>query len=155
MTTTMHMDQDHPIHLPDPATQPEFYESVPTKRLIAFFIDALLIAFVAFILSAFTLFTALLIFPALYAVVSFLYRWWALAARSATPGMRIMSVEFRQKNGHKFDTGTAFLHTVGYFVSVAVFPAQLISIALMLLSERKQGLTDMILGSVLINTRYE
>jgi len=99
----------------------------------------------------FTAFIGAFFLPLLYAVVSFLYRWWGLAAASATPGMRLTSLELRTREGLRFDGATAFLHTAGYFVSVAVFPLQLVSIVLMLISARGQGLTDHILGTAAIN----
>ena len=139
--------------LPLPETQPEFYEDVNPKRLMAWIIDVLLISAVTAVLTVFSLFTALFFLPFLYAAVGFLYRWIGLSRHSATLGMRVMSVEFRKSDGEDFDGGTAFLHTLGYYVSVAIFPAQLVSIVLMLMSERKQGLTDMVLGTVLLNMR--
>lgn len=139
--------------LPHPETQPDFYEDVNTKRLIAWFIDVLLITAVTAVLTVFSLFTALFFLPLLYAAVGFVYRWIGLSRHSATIGMRVMSVEFRGSDGEDLDGGTAFLHTAGYYASVAIFPAQLVSIVLMLMSERKQGLTDMVLGTVLLNTR--
>ncbi|MBT8460093.1 MAG: RDD family protein [Boseongicola sp.] len=139
--------------LPHPETQPDFYEDVNTKRLIAWFIDVLLITAVTAVLTVFSLFTALFFLPFLYAAVGFFYRWIGLSRHSATIGMRVMSVEFRGSDGEDLDGGTAFLHTAGYYASVAIFPAQLVSIVLMLMSERKQGLTDMVLGTVLLNTR--
>ena len=47
----------------------------------------------------------------------------------------------------------AALHTIGFYISFAVFPLQILSILLMLLSERRQGLTDHVLGSAMINRR--
>ena len=113
--------------LPDPHSQPEFYEDVVSKRLIAWFIDVALIATVTAILTVFSLFTALCFLPFLYATVGFLYRWVGLTRHSATIGMRVMSLEFRKSDGEDFDGATSFLHTAGYYVSVAVFPLQLIS----------------------------
>jgi len=139
--------------LPHPETQPEFYEDVTTKRLMAWVVDIVLISAMTAILTVFSLFTALFILPLLYAAVGFLYRWVGLSRHSATIGMRVMSVEFRKADGEDFDGGTAFLHTAGYYASVAIFPAQLVSIAMMLMSERRQGLTDMVLGTALLNTR--
>jgi len=120
-------------------------------RAIAWVLDVIAISIVTAIVVPFTAFTALFFLPLLYAVISFFYRWWSLAAASATPGMRLASVEFRTREGHRFDGTTAFLHTLGYFVSFAVFPLQLVSIALMLMSARKQGLTDHVLGTAAIN----
>ena len=139
--------------LPLPETQPEFYQDVNSKRFMAWIIDIVLISAITAVLTVFSLFTALFFLPFLYATVGFIYRWAGLSRYSATVGMRVMSVEFRKADGEDFDGGTAFLHTLGYYLSVAVFPARLVSIILMLMSERKQGLTDMVLGTVLLNTR--
>ena len=140
------------MRLPNPDTHPEYYEDVISKRLLAWLVDVLIISVLAAVLSVFTLFAALLVFPLFYAVISFLYRWASLARASATPGMRLFAVEFRREDCSQLDGGTAFLHTAGYFASVAVFPAQLISIAMMLMSPRRQGLTDAVLGTALLNT---
>ena len=139
--------------LPHPETQPEFYEDVVSKRFVAWIIDVLLISAVTAILTVFSLFTALFFLPFLFAAVGFIYRWIGLSRHSATVGMRLMSVEFRKNDGEDFDGTTAFLHTAGYYASVAIFPAQLVSIVLMLMSERRQGLTDMVLGTALLNMR--
>ncbi|MGI9394440.1 MAG: RDD family protein [Boseongicola sp.] len=138
---------------PHPETHPEFYEDVVSKRLLAWLVDVLIISLLTVFLSIFTLFTALFIWPLFYAVISFLYRWTTLAGNSATLGMRLFAIEFRRSDGSKFDGSTALLHTAGYFTSVAIFPAQLVSIAMMLLSPRRQGLSDTILGTVALNTR--
>ncbi|MEO1239405.1 MAG: RDD family protein [Pseudomonadota bacterium] len=137
--------------LPQPETHPELYADTVSKRFIAWVIDVLLISVVTMVIVPLTAFTALFFLPLLYASISFLYRWWSLAARSATPGMRLTSIELRCANGNRFDGATAFLHTAGYFVSIAIFPLQLVSIVLMLMSGRRQGLSDHVLGTAAIN----
>ncbi len=139
--------------LPLPEAQPEFYEDVVSKRFVAWIVDILIIAALTALATVFSLFTALFILPFVYAIIGFFYRWVGLSRHSATMGMRLMSVEFRKDDGEDFDGTTAFLHTAGYYASVAIFPAQLVSIVLMLMSERRQGLTDMVLGTALLNTR--
>jgi len=62
-----------------------------------------------------------------------------------------MAVEFRNADGHRFDSGEAALHTLGYTLSWAIFPVQLVSVIMMCVTERGQGLTDTILGSTAIN----
>ncbi|NNE86577.1 MAG: RDD family protein [Silicimonas sp.] len=137
--------------LPNPTSQAELYEDVPTKRFFAWIIDVVVIAVLTALVTPFTFFTALFFLPVLYAVLSFLYRWVTLTTGSATWGMRMVALEMRQSDGRPFTGSTAFLHTVGYVISVVTFPLQLISIALMLMSERKQGLSDMVLGTAAIN----
>ena len=137
--------------LPDPQIQPEFYADVPTKRLIAWFIDFALIAVICVLILPFTAFTGILFFPFLMLVIGFAYRVVTLTTKSATWGMRLMSIEFRSQHGDRFDLGAAFLHTLGYSISVAFPILQVISIVLMLTSSRGQGLTDHVMGSVAIN----
>lgn len=137
--------------LPDPTRHPDYYADIPAKRLIAWGIDTLVIAFLTAVLIPLTGFLALFVLGALYLVVSFLYRWLTIARMSATPGMSLMGIELRDARGRRFDAGMALLHTAGYSVSVAFVLPQILSMALMVLSPRKQGLTDHVLGSVAIN----
>ncbi|MBY6054992.1 RDD family protein [Leisingera daeponensis] len=139
--------------LPDPDYQAEFYASVPTKRLIAWIIDSILI----FALSAgavvLTAFTGLLIWPLLYLAVGFAYRTVTIANGSATWGMRFAGIELRDGEGRRMDSGMAALHTAGYTLSLALPVLQVISVILMLTSSRGQGLTDHFLGTVMLNRR--
>ena len=137
--------------LPDPDFQAEFYADVPMKRAFAWLFDTVLIALLTMLIVPFTAFTALFFLPVLYLTVSFLYRVFSLARRSATPGMRLMSIEFRDRHGARFDFGTAFLHVLGYTLTIGTVAPQLLSIALMLSSARGQGLTDIVLGTVAVN----
>jgi uncharacterized RDD family membrane protein YckC len=99
----------------------------------------------------FTAFTALFFLPFLYLLVNFLYRWISLTRRSATPGMRLMAIEFRKSDGRPFDAATAAVHTLGFVISFAMVLPQLLSAFLMVVSGRGQGLSDLVLGSVVIN----
>ena len=137
--------------LPDPETQAEFYADVPMKRLFAWVIDMVAIALVCVVVLPFTAFTGIFFFPLLMAVVGFFYRVITLATGSATWGMRLVSLEMRRATGDRFDFAAALLHTIGFYVSVAMAPLQLISIVLMLTSSRSQGLTDHVMGTVAIN----
>lgn len=137
--------------LPDPAREPDFYRGVSGKRAIAWLLDVVLIAVISALIVPFTAFAALLFFPFLMLTIGFLYRWATLAGGSATWGMRLMAIELRQADGGPLTGRTAFLHTLGYTVSVAIAPLQLISAILMVALGRGQGLSDMILGTAAIN----
>lgn len=149
----MDMTQTTYTALPDPDYEADFYRDVPTKRLIAWVVDVVLISALVALLTLAGLLIPLFFLPFLFFAVSFLYRWTALARHSATPGMRFMAIEFRDHGGHRLDAATAFLHTAGYAFSVVTFPVQLVSVAMMLMTPRAQGLTDMILGTAAINRR--
>ena len=138
---------------PDPHTQPEFYEGVPFKRLVAWLVDMALTVVLCLLVLPFTAFSGIFFFPFLWLVVGFVYRWATLATGSATWGMRLMAIELRESDDRRFDGTSALLHTLGYSVSLAFPPLQVLSIVLMLTSERKQGLTDMVLGTVALNRR--
>ncbi len=137
--------------LPDPETQSEFYADVPMKRLFAWIIDMVLIGILCVLILPFTAFTGIFFFPLMLLVVGFAYRVVTLAGGSATLGMRLMGIELRDQSGDRFDLAQAFLHTLGYSVSLSFPILQVISIVLMLTSSRKQGLTDHVMGSVAIN----
>ncbi|MFN5829098.1 MAG: RDD family protein [Rhodobacterales bacterium] len=137
--------------LPDPDHQAGFYADVPIKRALAWVVDAILIAIMTMVVVPFTLFLSLFFLPLLYLTISFLYRTISLARNSATPGMRLMAIEFRDRTGAKFDPGTAFLHTLGYTLTISTLLPQLLSMGLMLTTARGQGLTDLVLGTVAIN----
>ncbi|WP_294224656.1 RDD family protein [uncultured Shimia sp.] len=137
--------------LPDPDTQSEFYEDVTFKRFLAWLIDTALIFVLCVLVLPFTAFTGILFFGALLFVFGFAYRVVTIATGSATWGMRLMSIELRQSDGSRFDLGSAFLHTLGFTVSVMFPILQIISIVLMITTDRKQGLTDHVMGSVAIN----
>ncbi|MFN3846926.1 MAG: RDD family protein [Paracoccaceae bacterium] len=137
---------------PDPERHASFYEGVLPKRLLAWGLDLVLIAVVTAMIVPFTAFTALFFLPMLFLVVGFAYRWATLTGRSATWGMRLMNIEFLDRNGQRFDGATALLHTLGYTLSMAFVMPQILSVVLMLMSSRGQGLSDLVLGSVAINS---
>lgn len=149
---TMYATNPYP-NLPDPMVQPEFYDSVVIKRGLAWVIDAVLILALVVPAVVMTAFIGLFFLPFLFFIVGFIYRVATLTGGSATWGMRMMAIEFRDQRGEHFDFSQAFLHTLGYTISMSVFPLQLVSIAMMFLTERGQGLTDMIMGTVALNRR--
>lgn len=139
--------------LPDPDAQPEFYTAVPTKRLLAWLVDSVLITLFCVLALILTLGIGFFFLPVLMLTVGFVYRSVTLARGSATWGMALMAMEMRRHDGARFDALTAILHTLGYSMSMAfVFP-QVISVMLMLLSARAQGLTDFVLGTAAVNRR--
>lgn len=137
--------------LPDPDRHAEFYDGVTTKRGFAWLVDMSLIFLITLFILPFTAFTALFFYPLLYLVVGFCYRWVALTRKSATPGMRLFGIEFLNARGARLDGIAAFLHVVGYTLSIGTLLVQILSVSLMLTTRRGQGLTDLVLGTVAIN----
>jgi uncharacterized RDD family membrane protein YckC len=139
------------LGLPDPLTKPQFYTGVLAKRAAAWVFDVVLVGILCVIIVPFTVFTALLFFPFLMLVVGFIYRWFTIASKSSTWGMRLMGIELRDHDGLRLDSQSALMHTAGYSFSMAMAPLQLVSVLMMLLSDRNQGLTDHLLGTTAIN----
>lgn len=137
--------------LPDPHYQAEFYADTPVKRLIAWIIDGMIIFALTFALSILTIGLVFFVFFGIFMLLGFAYRVVTLANGSATWGMRLVAIEMRTADGSRFSLLPAFLHTLGYSVSIGMPLLQLISIVLMLTTERRQGLTDLVLGTVAIN----
>jgi uncharacterized RDD family membrane protein YckC len=140
--------------LPHPDTHPEFYDSVAPKRLIAWIIDLALIVVIGAILTPLTAFTALFFFPLFVAIVGFVYRVVTLASGSATLGMRMMAIELRQNDGSKLEFISAFLHTLGLYISFAIPIIQIVSCVLMGTQKSGKGVTDLVLGTAMINKRF-
>lgn len=139
--------------LPNPETHPEFYSSVPAKRLFAWIIDLALIIVLGAILTPLTAFTAVFFFPLFIAIVGFVYRVMTLASGSATWGMRMMAIELRQRDGTRLELTGAVLHTLGLYISFAIPLIQLASVILMATQKSGKGVTDLVLDTVMINTR--
>lgn len=140
-------------HLPDPFRQPQFYRSVPMKRLIAWIIDTVLILVLCAGVVVLTAFVGLFIWPLLILVIGFAYRVVTLANGSATFGMRFTGIELRGADGARFDMDLALAHTAGYTLSFALPVLQVISVVMMLTGARGQGLSDAFLGTVALNRR--
>jgi uncharacterized RDD family membrane protein YckC len=147
----MYSGMSYDTALPDPDRHAAFYDGVALKRGLAWIVDTVFVTLLVMLATLFTAFTALFFLPLLWLTVSFVYRWVTVSNRSATWGMRLMGIEFLDRTGLRFDAATAFLHTLGYTLSMAFVLPQVISVGLMCLSRRGQGLTDMLLGSVAIN----
>ncbi len=144
----MYADRPHTLHVIPPEL---LYDGVAPRRLIAWGLDTVIIAMITALLIPLTGFVALFFLGGLYLVVSFLYRWIGLSRASGTLGMRIMGLTMRNQHGDPLDGLTAFLHTLFYTLSVAfVFP-QVVSVALMAFTRAHQGVSDIVLGTQLIN----
>ena len=65
-------------------------------------------------------------------------------------GMRMTGIEFLKQHGQPFDGFYALLHTAGTMIAYAT-SLQIVSVILMLITSRKQGLVDLILATVVVN----
>ena len=142
------------MRIPYPQSYPEFYQSVTTKRFFAWLIDSAIVLAILIITSPFTFFVSLFLFPFFYAAIDFIYRTATLSMGSATFGMRIMAIELRHESGLRLDFITSVCHTIGLYVSYAFVLVQLLSIGMMVMREDHKSLTDMVIGTVMVNRAH-
>lgn len=141
----------HTTPLPDPELDPQFYDGVAARRLVAWCLDLLVLAglLVATVLASFGLLA--LIFPLLAFALNLGYRAWSLSRWSATLGMRALGIEIRNRNGDRLTPAEAFGHTCIYVLTMMTILGGVAHVVAILVSARGQGLHDMLLGTVAIN----
>jgi uncharacterized RDD family membrane protein YckC len=127
------------------------FSGVAGRRFWAWVIDTVMIAAITTFLTVLTGFLALFFLGGLYLAVNLLYRWMGLARNSATFGMRAMGLTFIDRDHRPIDGLTAALHTLFYTLSVAFVIPQLISVALIALTREHRSLSDIVLGTALVN----
>jgi uncharacterized RDD family membrane protein YckC len=147
-------------HAYDPAANPELFEGVLWRRLVAFLIDLIVLAVPLIVTS-----TGILVFGlitlglgwALFALLSPASVIWALfyygytlgSSASATLGMRAMELEMRTWYGGPMYFLLGAVHAVVFWISVSVLTPFVLIIGLF--NGRKRLLHDMLVGTVLIN----
>lgn len=139
------------VGLPDPELDSQFYENVPTRRLVAWVFDSMITFALTMIASIFMLGLGFFIFGLVWLVVGFIYRTVTIGSSSATWGMSMVGIEFRDRQGNKFSSGLSLIHTAIFTAASGTFIVQLISAVLILMTRYGQSLPDMILGSTAIN----
>ena len=137
--------------LPDPEMDSQFYEKVPTRRLVAWVFDGIITFGMTFLISVLTIGLGFFIFPLIWLVIGLIYRTATIANKSSTWGMRMVGIEFRDKDGQKLSTGLSLAHTLIFTIGTGFFIVQIVSIVLILTSRYGQSVQDMILGTTAIN----
>jgi uncharacterized RDD family membrane protein YckC len=147
-------------HAYDPATSPELFEGVLARRLLAFFIDVIIITvpilFAAVVIALFGVFTFGLGWL-LYWLLGPASVIWAICyygltfggPASATIGMRAMDLEMRTWYGSPAYFLLGAVHAIIYWISVSALTPLILLVALF--NERRRLLHDMLVGTVVIN----
>ena len=147
-------------HAYDPVANPELFEGVLARRLVAFLIDLVVIATPLVLASIFILLFGLVTFGLgwmLFWLLSPASIIWALvyygmtmgSAASATLGMRAMDLEIRTWYGAPAYFLLGAVHAVVYWVSVSVLTPLILVVGLF--NSRRQLLHDMLVGMVVVN----
>ncbi|MFN7003944.1 MAG: RDD family protein [Roseinatronobacter sp.] len=137
--------------LPDPELQPEFYADVPFKRATAWAIDLVVTLALTVVALALTLFIGAFFLPLFFAAVSIGYRTVMLARYGATLGMMVMALKWRSLDGRAPDALTAFYYSAFHAGLWTVFPAQIASMVMILVTPYRQGLHDTVLGTTMLH----
>ncbi len=151
-------------HAYDPKVNPELFEGVLARRVIAFVIDLIIISipvlFAAIFMIATTVAT-LGIAGIFFALLSPLF-WpliviWAIcyygftfgSPASATIGMRVMDLEMRTWYGAPAYFVLGAVHAIAYWVTVSFLTPFILLIGFF--NERRRLLHDILVGTVVIN----
>jgi uncharacterized RDD family membrane protein YckC len=154
------MSLDVKPHAYDPALNPELFEGVLARRVIAFFIDFAVIA-VPVVLAAMFIFVfgivTLGLGWALYWLLPPASVIWAIVyfglsvggARSATIGMRVVDLEMRTWYGAPAYFVLGAVHAIGFWFSVSALTPFILLVAFF--NQRRRLLHDIVLGTVIVN----
>jgi uncharacterized RDD family membrane protein YckC len=147
-------------HAYDPATNPELFEGVLSRRVVAFLIDFLILATPVIFVSMFIfvvgivtfglgfLFYALL-WPAMVIWAIVYYGMTLGSPASATVGMRIMEIEMRTWYGSPAYFVLGAVHAVVFWVTVSAITPLVLLVCLF--NGRGRCLHDILVGTVVIN----
>ncbi len=155
------MSIDVKPHAYDPITHPELFEGVLARRVLAFIIDVVIIT-VPVVLAAIFIF----IFGIVTLGFGFALYWllppgsviWAIVyfgltlggPRSATIGMRVMSIEMRTWYGAPAYFVLGAVHAIIFWCTVSFLTPFILLVAFF--NERRRLLHDILLGTVIINS---
>src|SRR5450830_2097040 len=153
------MSIDIKPHAYNPATNPELFEGVLARRVVAFLIDFMVIA-VPILLAAMFIFAFCIVTLglgwALYWLLPPASVVWAIVyfgltlggLRSATIGMRVMDLEMRTWYGAPAYFVLGAVHAVAFWFSVSFFTPFIVLVAFF--NERRRLLHDIMLGTVMM-----
>ncbi len=147
-------------HAYDPAVQPELFEGVLSRRIVAFLIDAcivllpmLVVALVMLVFTVLTLGFGIFVFALLgpiTAIWAILYVGITLSSpHSATYGMRAMGLEMRTWYGAPMYFVLGAIHALFFWVLTSALTPLVLLITLF--NARRRTLHDFLTGAVVIN----
>jgi uncharacterized RDD family membrane protein YckC len=148
-------------HAYDPTTNPELFEGVLARRVVAFIIDVIIIAVPVVVAAVFIFVFGLVTFGlgwALYWLLSPASVVWALfyygmtlgSPASATLGMRAMEIEMRTWYGAPAYFVLGAVHAIVYWITVSVLTPLVLVVGFF--NARKRLLHDFVVGVVIINS---
>ncbi len=147
-------------HAYDPATQPELFEGVLARRVVAFLIDLIVITVPLIFLAIFIFMFGLVTLGLgwfLFFLMSPIAVIWALvyygmtfaSPASATIGMRVVDIEMRTWYGTPCYFVLGAVHAIMFWLSVSFLTPFVLLVGLF--NDRRRLLHDMLVGTTVIN----
>lgn len=148
-------------HAFDPVTQPELFEGVLSRRIIAFLVDALMVIGPVVLFGVFVFVFGIVTLGLgwlLFWLIGPVFILWAIAyygltlgaPASATLGMRLMEIEVRTWYGAPCYGLLGAVRAVCFWVSVSVLTPVVLLVGLF--NDRRRLLHDYLCGTVVINS---
>ncbi len=148
-------------HAYDPAVTPELFDGVLARRVIAFFIDLIVltlpVVFAAIFIAVFGVVTLglgwllfLLLWPAAVLWAILYYGFTFGRPSSATLGMRVAGIELRTWYGAPAYFVLGAMHGLAYWVSVSMLTPIILLVGFF--NARRRLLHDILLGTIVINS---
>ena len=149
-------------HAYDPAINPELFDGVMSRRVVAFLIAFLILSIPVVFVSMFIFVIGIVTFGLGFLFYGLLWPAmviWALAyygltlgsPASATIGMRAMDIEMRTWYGAPTYFVLGAVHAVVFWVTVSMVTPLVLLVCLF--NERRRCLHDMLVGTVVINNQ--
>ena len=147
-------------HAYDPAANPELFDGVVARRLVAFLIDFIILAVPVAFVSMFILVVGIVTFG--LGLLFYGLLWpaaviWAVAyygitlgsPASATIGMRMMDIELRTWYGSPAYFVLGAVHAIVFWITVSALSPFILLVCLF--NSRRRCLHDMLIGTIIIN----
>ena len=143
-------------HAYDPATNPELFEGVLARRVVAFVIDFVIIAIPVVLAAMFifafgiiTLGLGWMLYPALFVIVAMLYFGLTVGGpNQASVGMNVMDLAVMRTDGRPMDFLTSVIYLVLFWIGNALLTPFILLIGLF--TDRSRLLHDLLLGTVVV-----
>jgi uncharacterized RDD family membrane protein YckC len=147
-------------HVYDPVAHPELFDGVLARRVVAFFIDLIILSIPAMFLAVFLFVFAvvtfglgapllLLLWPAIVIWALFYYGFTFGSPHSATIGMRVMDLEMRTWYGAPAYFVLGAVHGLLFWLTIIWLTPLILLVGFF--NERRRLLHDLLLGTVVIN----
>jgi uncharacterized RDD family membrane protein YckC len=142
--------------LPDPSSAPQLFDGVLQRRVIAFFIDTVILAVIATVIllvgaiaGIFTLGLAWLSLP--FVIPLAILGYYAMTLGSpmrATVGMSMMDIVLVPARGYPLDRWKILIHPLVFWITVWV--AWPVSLFVALFTPRQQMVQDLVTGTLML-----